>query len=123
MTLMGLGVIDIDPKLQGVATVFTNPLGLPLQPFLVFVGLTKIWSVLRLWDKVPPTSRLGKSLAYVGLASPAAAAVYGHHQTDGIEGTIGPTIYLCILATCHYFESKKDVTVTETTKATQRKNE
>mmetsp|Transcript_50280 Transcript_50280/g.121772 ORF Transcript_50280/g.121772 Transcript_50280/m.121772 type:complete len:145 (+) Transcript_50280:96-530(+) len=120
MTLMGLGVIDTDPKLAGVATVFTSPLNLPLEPFLVLVGSVKVWAVLRLWfDKVPPSSKLGKNLAWIGLASPAAAAVYGHHQTEGIGSTIAPTIYLCVLATCHYFETKKETEGQEAAKTTK----
>ena len=50
MAVMGLGMIDIDPKLGNVALVFTQPLNIPLKPFLVFVGATKILSVLRLWN-------------------------------------------------------------------------
>lgn len=108
MTAMALGLVPVDPQMVAVAEVFSGPLSLPLKPFLLFVGLTKIWSVLRLWDKAPGTKSISKNVAWVGLAAPAASAVYGHYQTEGIEGTVPPTIFLCILAACHYLETKKD---------------
>lgn len=104
MTAMGLGLIDIDPKLANVALVYTEPLSLPLQPFLVFVGVTKILSVLRLWGVF---KGIPKTLAWIGLASPAAAATYGHAKAEGsMVGSIPPILYLCNLAFCHYLETK-----------------
>ena len=52
MLVMGLGIVDVDPKLGAVARVYTDPLRLPLQPVLIVVGLTKILSALRLWDVI-----------------------------------------------------------------------
>ena len=104
MTAMGFGIIDIDQKLGDVALVFTQPLNIPLKPFLVFVGATKFLSVLRLWnvfDSIP------KSLAWIGLAAPATCAIYGHYKAEGSWGaSIPPTLYMCNLAFCHYLESK-----------------
>ena len=107
MAVMGLGMIDIDPKLGNVALVFTHPLNIPLKPFLVFVAATKILSVLRLWNVT--LESIPKTLAWIGLAAPATCAIYGHYKAEGSWiGSIPPTLYMCNLAFCYYLESKAD---------------
>lgn len=102
MLAMASGVVDVDPALQAVAEVYSKPLGLPLKPFLAFVGTTKLLSVLKLWGVGPMPSL---KLAVVGLACPASAALYGHYKVEGPAAAVPPAIYLVVLGTFFHLES------------------
>ena len=95
MLAMASGLVDVDPKLSSVASVYTDPLNLPLKPFLIFVGATKVLSVLKLWDL--PSLMPSVKLAVIGLACPAAAAVYGHYKVEGPSAAVPPIVYLGVL--------------------------
>ena len=101
ITAMGLGLIPVDTKIGPIAKVYTDPLNLPLRPFLFVVGVTKILSALKLWNIGPvPTYKL----AFIGLAAPAASALYGHAKIEGAAGAISPAIYLALLGTLFYMD-------------------
>jgi hypothetical protein len=102
MTAMGLGLIPVDPKLGAVARVYTDALKIPLRPFLVFLGVTKTLSVLKLWNVAPVP--ISPTLAFLGLAAPAASAVYGHAKVEGASAAIPPTVYLCLLGSLFYLD-------------------
>ena len=111
MIAMGLGAVELDAGLAAVASVYADPLGLPLKPFLVAGGLTKVSSVLSLWGFLP----LPKDLACLGLAVPASLAVYGHYVVEGAPAAVPPAVYLCILA-AYYALSSSSKSDTKKTK-------
>lgn len=112
MLAMGLGAIEVDPKMAAVASVYADPLGLPLLPFIAAGGFTKVTAALALWGLVPA---LSKDLACLGLAVPAALAVYGHWVAEGPEAAVPPAIYLCLLG-AYYFMSSSSTTTNDKNK-------
>jgi hypothetical protein len=101
MTAMGMGLIAVDPVMGAVARVYTDPFHLPAQPLLLFVGVTKILSVLKLWKVGPMPS---DTLAFIGLAVPTVAAAFGHAKVEGLVGAIPPVIYSCLLGMLFYVD-------------------
>lgn len=104
MLAMGLGLVEVDPQMGDVANVYAEPLKLPLKPLLVAGGITKVLSGLALWDLVPFMS---KDLAVLGLATPAALAVYGHRVVEGPAAALPPIIYLIILGSYYFLSSSE----------------
>jgi len=104
LKLMGLGIISLDKKMVDVAQVYAEPFELHVKHLFIFIGLTKIICTLRLWDifKFIP-----KQFAWIGLATPAAAAVYGHWKAeDHYKGCFPPIFYLVNLAFCYSLEKE-----------------
>jgi hypothetical protein len=102
MLAMATGIVDVDPTLGAIASVYSEPLNLPLKPLLALVGATKLLSILKLWGYGPVPSL---KLAVLGLACPASAAVYGHYKVEGPAGAVAPTIYLGILGFWYHLEA------------------
>jgi hypothetical protein len=105
MIAMGLGVIPVDQDLLSVATAVIGNDLVPLQPFFLVLGSTKVLGVLGLWDIGPFA---GTVMAYAAVAIPAACALYGHSQLDDGKA-IGAGLYLCCLVAM-YFTSGKSST-------------
>jgi hypothetical protein len=101
MVTMGLGLIAVDPKLGAVAGVYTDPFHLPVERLLLFVGVTKVQSVMKLWNVGPMPS---DTLAFIGLAAPALAASIGHAKIEGLLGAVPPLIYFCLLSLLVYLD-------------------
>ncbi|KAL3914062.1 MAG: hypothetical protein SGILL_006252 [Bacillariaceae sp.] len=102
MLAMASGVVDVDPTLGAIANLYAVPLGLPLKPFLAFVGTAKLLGVLKLWGIGPMPSL---KVAVLGLACPASAAVYGHYVVEGPAAAIAPVVYLGILGVWYSMET------------------
>ena len=101
MIAMATGAVDVDPTLGAIARIYSDPLHLPLKPFLAFVGTTKLLSVLKLWGyNTMPSLKT----AVLGLALPATAAVYGHYKVEGPQAAAAPVIYLGILGYWSHLE-------------------
>jgi hypothetical protein len=96
---MGAGMIEIPAELAPVAKFWVG--GLPLQPVLVVLGLTKILSVLKLWGFGP----FSTWLAYFGLGAAAACAAVAHAAVEGPAAAAPPVIYLALMAIHYHLES------------------
>ena len=106
LKLMGLGIISLDQKMVDVAQVYAEPFELHVKHLFIFIGLTKIICTLRLWDVF---KFIPKQFAWIGLATPAAAAVYGHWKAeDHYKGCLPPIFYLVNLAFCHSLEKEAE---------------
>lgn len=78
---MGFGLIDVDPDAQAVAhAVLFKYVDIPVKPFFVFLGGSKVLGVLGLWG-YGPFSGSG-ALTYASLLLPAACATVGHYLVD-----------------------------------------
>eukprot|EP00521_Asterionellopsis_glacialis_P016851 CAMPEP_0195302494 /NCGR_PEP_ID=MMETSP0707-20130614/31188_1 /TAXON_ID=33640 /ORGANISM="Asterionellopsis glacialis, Strain CCMP134" /LENGTH=101 /DNA_ID=CAMNT_0040365767 /DNA_START=15 /DNA_END=316 /DNA_ORIENTATION=- len=75
--LMGIGIVPADPDLVTLAELFIQPLHIPVKPFFVVLGVSKILAIGKLTFGVGP---LPKSVALGGLAFAASCAAIGHHQ-------------------------------------------
>ena len=101
MIAMATGAVDVDPTLGAIGSLYSDPLNIPLKPFLAFVGTTKLLSVLKLWGfKTMPNLKT----AIAGLALPATAAIYGHYKVEGPQAAAAPVIYLGILGCWSHLE-------------------
>ena len=103
LVAMGLGAVPVDDALAQVANVWIGKYDgmIPLKPFLVFVGLTKLSSVAKLWGYgVMPS----KKLAYIGLGTPAFCAAIGHYKVEGPAASIPPVVYLGLLGALIHLE-------------------
>lgn len=106
LKLMGLGIISLDKKMVDVAQVYAEPFELHVKHLFIFIGLTKIICTLRLWDIF---RFIPKQFAWIGLATPAAAAVYGHWKAeDHYKGCLPPIFYLVNLAFCYSLEKEAE---------------
>lgn len=104
-TAMGLGIISIDDKMWECATKVIGENTVPAQPFMIFLGVSKILGALGLWNKGPFA---GKSLVIRGaLGLPPLCAIYGHYLQGDTPGTISASVYLCLLAIYLFLEGQE----------------
>lgn len=107
MVAMGLGAVPVDDAMAQVANVWIGKYNIPLKPFLVFLGLTKLSAVAKLWGYgIMPS----KKLAYIGLGTPAFCAFVGHYKVEGPTASIPPVVYLGLLGALVHLESKDSKT-------------
>lgn len=105
ITAMGLGVIPIDDKMWECATKVIGENTVPAQPFMIFLGVSKILGVLGLWNKGPFAR---KTLVIRGaLGLPPLCAIFGHYLQGDTPGTIAASVYLCLFAVYQFLEGQE----------------
>jgi len=75
MSLMGLGVVPVDPKLEEVSNVFISAFNIPSKPFLLTLGVCKILGCASLWNIGP----MPEGFARRGLITSTVCAAIGHY--------------------------------------------
>jgi len=95
--IMGLGFIPIDPEFAAVAKPNIDPFGIPLRPFMLFLGPMKVLGAASQWGYGP----LHKGFGRLGLQFCCICGFYGHYNID--PKSVSASIIMFSLLTSLYW--------------------
>ena len=102
LLVMGLGLLPLDDNLVQIAKACIGD-AIPLSPFLIVLGTTKILSALGLWNIGP----FPPHVSFLGFLVPALSACYGHYKVEGALGAIVPLGYSMVLTFYHHLAQQQ----------------
>ena len=103
LCLMGLGIVPLDEKMGLMSAPFIDPIGVPLQPFSLFLGSSNIMGVLSLWGKGPMPKTLGR----IELMIASACGAYAHTAVE--ESPAFALLFFCLIAYLFVLDNQKPI--------------
>eukprot|EP00545_Synedropsis_sp_CCMP1620_P014717 CAMPEP_0119026764 /NCGR_PEP_ID=MMETSP1176-20130426/36007_1 /TAXON_ID=265551 /ORGANISM="Synedropsis recta cf, Strain CCMP1620" /LENGTH=130 /DNA_ID=CAMNT_0006982545 /DNA_START=19 /DNA_END=411 /DNA_ORIENTATION=+ len=102
MIAMGLGVVDVDNGMLAVAAQVIGPNLVPVRPFLIFLGSSKVLGALGLWGY----GFFPQKMAFAACAIPPACAIYGHAKLGEMQQAGAAGVYLAMVSALYFLESR-----------------